>query len=182
MTYLKHILTIVLAFWVAGAQADQNDPRLDSLFSRLQQGEANQARPIEQQIWSIWLESSDPDTRDILESGMNRMRVGDLEMALRSFSEVVRINPDFAEGWNKRATVHYLLGNFERSLADIDKTLALEPRHFGALAGQGMVYTQLNNLEQALSAYERAVKVHPHLPGPLANIEAIRKILEQQEI
>jgi tetratricopeptide (TPR) repeat protein len=91
-------------------------------------------------------------------------------------------SPEYAEGWNKRATVHYMLGNFEESLADIDATLELEPHHFGALSGRGLVHVKLGDYERALSAFEDALEVSPQSAGPRANAKALREILGQRDI
>ena len=87
---------------------------------------------------------------------------------------MVRAAPDFAEAWNKRATVHYLMGNFEASVADIRRTLALEPRHFGALSGMGLIYDAIGNQTAAMKVWEKALEIHPHLPGMKARIQELR--------
>jgi tetratricopeptide (TPR) repeat protein len=110
------------------------------------------------------------------------MHSGDLGAALKAFNKVVVRTPAFAEGWNKRATVHYLLNNLQQSLDDIAATLELEPRHFGALSGRGLVFIKLRDLEQALSAFEEVLEISPQMTSARANIDAIRKALGQREI
>src|SRR3546814_20777188 len=95
---------------------------------------------------------------------------------------MVVIAPGFAEGWNKRATVHYLLGNYGESLADIAETLALEPRHFGALSGRGLVYLRLEDAQRALDAFEQALAIPPNLPAAALNAEELRKMLHDREL
>jgi tetratricopeptide (TPR) repeat protein len=182
MTYIKIALIALAATFHVPAIADQSDPRLNGLFERLKGGGLGDARPTEQQIWSIWHEISDKQANLILQDGLMRMRTGELKTALRVFTQLVETDPDFAEGWNKRATVNYLLGNLHLSLADIERTLALEPRHFGALAGQGLVYIQLQDLEKAVKSFERAIEIHPNLSGPRQNLEAIKDVLKSREI
>lgn len=163
------------------AQADQNDPRLSTLFAQLKQVSAPaEAGAIEAQIWTIWLETSDEVAASLLQTGLDAMSVNDLLAALDAFDRLVTIAPDFAEGWNKRATVHYLAGNFQKSLDDIATTISLEPRHFGALSGRGLVYISLNDLNQALVSFEAALAVYPHMTGPRINAEAIRRILGEE--
>src|SRR5690606_683806 len=120
--------------------------------------------------------------RGLMRDGIAAMTRGDYTHALAKFDQMVIIAPGFAEGWNKRATVHYLLGNDARSLADIAKALALEPRHFGALAGRGLVYVRLKDERRALEAFEEALAIHPNLASAAANAEQLRKILRDREI
>jgi tetratricopeptide (TPR) repeat protein len=165
----------------APARADQNNPRLGELFAQLGEDSSPvEAAPLEAQIWALWLETSDQAAASLLQTGLSAMRVGDHPAALQAFDRLVTIAPDFAEGWNKRATVHYLAGNFEQSLEDIATTISLEPHHFGALSGRGLVYLNLNDLGRALVSFEAALAVHPHMPGPRINAEAIRQILGQE--
>ena len=165
------------------AAADQNDSRLEDLFQALLEAEdIGSARATETAIWSIWLEHDDVAVAILMQNGMAAMNRGDGRAALEDFDQIVKIAPDFAEGWNKRATVHYLMGNYEESLADIEETLAREPRHFGALSGRGLVYSQLEDLEAALESFEAALEVNPLMRGPRANADAIRKVLEGQRI
>jgi tetratricopeptide (TPR) repeat protein len=168
---------------VTPALPDQTDPRLNDLFAHLKDvsGPA-EAAPVEQQIWAIWLEVSDPAVGSLMQSGIDDMNRRDHPAALEAFDQVVAIAPDFAEGWNKRATVHYLMGNLNKSLEDIARTLELEPRHFGALSGRGLVYAKLDDLERALDSFEAAVAVNPQMVGPRINAEAIRQILKGREI
>jgi tetratricopeptide (TPR) repeat protein len=106
----------------------------------------------------------------------------DLDDALAAFDELVRLAPDFAEGWNKRATLHYLMGNLSASLADIDRTLKLEPRHFGALSGRGLVYLALGREEPALAAFDAALAIYPNLQGRDTHIKKLREKLRGQRI
>ncbi len=165
------------------AAADQNDPRLDDLFARLLMArDFRAAQGIELNIWGIWIESSDPAVEILMEQGLTAMARRDMRAALGKFDQMVKIAPAFAEGWNKRATVHYLLGNYVESLHDIGKTLALEPRHFGALSGRGLVYLELEDEELALGSFEGALNIHPRLPGAGHNVKSLRRQLENNEI
>src|SRR5262249_19098858 len=106
----------------------------------------------------------------------------DLESAEKIFSEMVERKPKFAEGWNKRATVRYLARNYEGSLTDIDKTLALEPRHFGALSGLGMVNMALGRDEAALAAFQRAFALYPNLPGAQEQMRELEERIKGRRI
>ena len=165
------------------AAADQNDRRLDGLFARLLEAQGSrEAQQVEGKIWQIWGQSDDGAVRGLMQDGAAAMERGDYPHALAKFDQMVVIAPDFAEGWNKRATVHYLLGNYGQSLADIARTLELEPRHFGALSGRGLIYVQLEDERRALKAFEEALAIHPNLAAAAANAEQLRKILHDREI
>jgi tetratricopeptide (TPR) repeat protein len=118
----------------------------------------------------------------LLNRGTKAMGDGDYPTALQLFTSVVELDPKFSEGWNKRATLFFLMGALDRSLADVDKTLALEPRHFGALAGLGMINTQLGKDREALDAFEKAVLVNPHLESVNPEISRLKKKLDGSRI
>lgn len=162
-----------------GALADQADLRLDPLFQRLQSA-ANQtdAAAVEQQIWQIWIESDDSTVSTLMREGMTAMSRGDYDGALEQFNRMVDAAPEFAEGWNKRATLHYYMGRYEASVLDIQQTLQLEPRHFGALSGLGLIYDALEQRKAAIRSFEAALEINPHLGGIRERIEQLRQELE----
>lgn len=184
MGLLRVIAVALPALLVAGpGAADQKDARLPGLFKDLRDAaDLEAAQVIEVQIWHIWFQNDDNAIVLLMEQGEAAMGQRNYDSALRSFNQVIQIAPDFAEGWNRRATLYYLMGRYDDSLADIDKTLALEPRHFGALAGRGLVYSALEELDLALRSFEAALAVNPHMVGPRINAEAIRKNLGDREI
>ena len=160
------------------AVADQNDGRLDGLFERLHAPPgAADAKAIEQQIWQIWLESDDATVNRLMRQGIAAMGLRQLGLALDRFDRMVEHAPAFAEGWNKRATVYYLMGDFEASVVDIERTLGLEPRHFGALSGLGLIYDAIDQPRAALRSFEAALRVHPHLESAGARVEELRRVL-----
>ena len=176
-------LVLGLALPVGPAAADQDDPRLEALFARLKSApNAPAAQEVEASIWHIWLQSDDNVIGLLMGQGINAMSRNDMRAALGKFDQIVKIAPDFAEGWNKRATVHYLLGNYQESLHNIEKTLKLEPRHFGALSGRGLVYSALEQWRPALESFEKALEVNPHMTGARTNAEAIRQQIGDQDI
>jgi len=167
----------VMAFSGAGF-ADQNNPQLDVLFAQLDGNlDASEARAIENQIWRIWhgYDGENDEVDNWMAMGQFANQSGQFDLAHTFYTQVVEADPDFAEGWNRRATINYLRGAHRESLADIDRTLELEPRHFGALAGQGLVFLALTEPERALAAFEAALEVNPHLPGARANAETLRE-------
>ena len=188
---LRTTLPAVALAFVAGmlladsnpADADQDDPRLPTYFEQLAGApDPLSARTIEMEIWRIWYENDDEETFRLLIEGDQAMKRGDYEAALADFNAVIERDPDFAEGWNRRATLRYMMGDYEGSMADIDETLLREPRHFGALAGLGLVNMELGREEQALDAFERALVVNPQMTGPRANAEFLRRKIEEGEI
>ena len=160
-------VVFAIATWASGgARADQKDPRLDALFAELQKVTGTlQARTITEQIWAIWTTSDNPEVNRLMKEGVDAMASQDFKVALADFTKMIGIAPDFAEGWNKRATVLWMLNDYEGSMADVDKTLALEPRHFGALWGLGVMDAALEHDEDAIAAFERALAVNPHMDG-----------------
>ena len=159
----------------APAAADQTDPRLDALFESLHVvREAARAREIERSIWRIWMESEDSEANGLMMRGLAAMHARDLAGALDIYSTLVARAPDFAEAWNKRATVYFLMGELKASLADVERTLALEPRHFGALSGAGQIHLQRGLLRPAYEAFRRALEINPHRDGARMFIEMLR--------
>lgn len=164
--------------FVSAASADQNDPRLDDLFLRLKNATSMaEAAPIETVIWQIWTEHDNAGFNNQMLIGIQQMSRNALPAALATFNQLVEEAPDFAEAWNKRATIYYLMGNYPASEADIVKTLQLEPFHFGALSGRGQVLLAQNRFEAARNAFSTALEVNPNLPGAKASIEAINNYL-----
>lgn len=158
------------------AVATQQDQRLPALFDKLK-GAANpaEAQFLEQMIWRIWTEAGDAATDTLMQLGLGAMQTGDLGGALSLFDAVTARAPNFAEGWNKRATVFFMMGAMEKSAEDVARVLALEPRHFGALSGLGLINTHLKREDAAIAAFEQALKVNPHMPAVKTNLEELRK-------
>lgn len=173
----------LLASVTATAGADQRDARLPALFDKLKSAESLEAaQPVEAEIWTIWSQSEDDDVNLLMGLGVNAMAREDYGTALELFDKMVEVAPDFAEGWNKRATVLYLVGEFERSHADVETVLKLEPRHFGALSGLGLLYIAEGDAERALDAFRRALAVNPTMPGPQRWVEELKQSVEGQPI
>ena len=180
---LSALVVIFFAMFAGVAQADQKDPRLDKLFEQLKTASNTEmAQPIEEQIWNIWLESGDQNVDALMAIGVAAMNDSDYDQAYRAFSRVVDVAPNFAEGWNKRATVLYLMGRYEDSIKDIGKTLALEPRHFGALSGLGLCNAQLDKEKEALDAFEKALAINPNMPGIKLDADEMKKQLGNKSI
>jgi tetratricopeptide (TPR) repeat protein len=158
------------------AFATQADPQLATLFERLQATkDGGEGEALQGAIWTAWTRTDDKEASRMMAIGIIAMGQDRLDDALSTFDALVEVAPDFAEAWNKRATVHYLMGNLDASVADIEKTLALEPRHFGALSGLGLIYQEIEQWDAARRAFEAALKVNPHLPTVRASIEALKQ-------
>lgn len=148
------------------AAADQNDPELPALFDRLQQDLTPQeAAEVDRRIWLLWLHSEDKTVNRLMAQGMIAMQRGALVRALERFNDIVERAPEFAEGWNKRATALYMMGRHRESVADVRRVLSLEPRHYGALSGLGLILVALGREEDALQWLRRALEVNPYLDG-----------------
>ncbi len=158
--------------------ADQTDARLSDLFSTLQQTQDTRTiRITENQIWEIWLQHANSDVEQLMLVGTQRMNAQRYGEAMVVFNRLIESFPNYAEGWNKRATLNYVLGNLDASITDIEQTLALEPRHFGALSGLGMVYIQRKELSKAKQAFENLIAVHPNSPNAQQNLQLVTEQL-----
>ena len=132
-------------------------------------------------VWQIWGRSGDPKIDTLFSLGVEQMQESALGEALATFSEIVRRKPAFAEGWNKRATIYFLLGENEKSLRDCAEVLKRNPKHFGALSGAGQIHLQLNNPRRALDFFRKAIEVNPNLDGPAQVIPLIEQRLRDDD-
>jgi tetratricopeptide (TPR) repeat protein len=134
----------------------------------------------ESAMWQVWSRSGDETIDRLFATGVEQMSARQGEQAIDTFSEIIRRRPEFAEGWNKRATVYYLLGEYQKSLADCDEVMKRNPYHFGALSGYGMIYLQLDQPATALEYFERALRVNPNLESTRQTIEILKTRLIQR--
>ena len=161
---------------LAPARAGQDDPRLDALFAKLKSTDSDEeAEAVQRQIWQIWTEHKNPEIERLMRQGIAAMAEDDQDGALDAFDAVVKHDKNFAEGWNKRATVEYVMGDYAASIADVERTLALEPRHFGALSGLGEIYLAMNRKDLALKAFRAALAIDPHLSGLRGEVKELEK-------
>jgi tetratricopeptide (TPR) repeat protein len=131
-------------------------------------------------LWAIWHRSGDPAIDALLAQGIALMDSRRLPESVEVFSDVIAKAPAFAEGWNKRATAYYLMGELDRSLADCEEVVRRNPVHFGALSGFGLIYLQKEDLPRAAEYFEKALAVNPNLAQVEAVLERIREILRQR--
>lgn len=175
------VLFILVGFCTV--YADQTDDRLDMLFVTLQNSnDADELLEAESGIWEIWFDSGEEDIDNLMERAGVAAQRGNLAYAERLYSDVIDQAPDFAEGWNRRATVRFYSQNFEGSLDDIERTLVLEPRHFGATWGLGMILGIQQNFSDAIAAFERLLEIKPNAADAKARIEILRKKLTESSV
>ena len=158
-----------------GAMADA-----ERLVARLRDDDAPVRQLAEAALWQIWSRSGDRAVDALFQSGVRQMAASQLVEALATFSEIIRSKPAFAEGWNKRATVYYLLGQYELSMKDCDEVLKRNPNHFGALSGYGQMYLARGEPDRAQPYLERALKLNPNMAGVAATIRLIEQHREQK--
>lgn len=178
------ILFLVSTFIVSlTAQADQSDSRLTDLFMQLKETEdVVLANNIANRIWEIWIEHEDSQASTLMLRGMQQMNANSLSAALTTFDQLIALKPDFAEAWNKRATIYYLQGRYVKSLRDIEEVLKLEPFHFGALSGRGLVYMSQENYFLARSAFLTLLEVYPAMPGVRDTVLQLEQVLRESVI
>ncbi len=174
------IVSISLLFASKIALADQNDPRLNNLFKKLNETEnQDEIRDLISDIWNIWYEVDDPKVIEYFEKGIQAMNLRNYPLAIRFFNNLIEEDPNFAEGWNKRATVHFMMGNFDQSMQDIIKTLELEPRHFGALDGMGLIFIHQGQFQQAIDVYDKMLEIFPFSLKTMDKKERIQSFISQ---
>ena len=161
---MRIIAVLILLAYSLVSPADQNDPALDGLFERLAITTSDEeASNITHEIWQRWTANDDPNISQLMQIGIRALNYSTYRKALQSFDRVIEIAPEFAEGWNKRATLYYHIKEYRRSIDDIKKTLRLEPRHFGAWSGLGLVSIAQENYAGALAAFKKALSINPHI-------------------
>ena len=158
-----------------GRYADSN-----VLAKRLFDQDEDTREAAEAALWAVWSRSGDARVDALFKKGVSQMNSAGIEEAVATFTEVIRIKPDFAEGWNKRATVLFFQKRYQESLADCDEVIKRNPNHFGALSGYGQIYSQLQEWDKALEYFEKALAVNPNMQGVAVNIEALRRLVAQQ--
>ena len=186
---MKKLLVIVVLslFFFSNVNAEERESELNNLFNQLKNSEATKAIEIENKIWKIWSIHPSNDRRgyrltELLAQGSFLMAKEELNKAYEIFSQIILVDPNWAEGWNKRATVLYLMGRYQDSLIDIDEVLKRENRHFGALSGQGLVHTKLKNYEKAIKSYQAVQKIYPSIRAAKVMIPQLRELIKDETL
>ena len=176
--FKRIFIVTALIFSSSLVPADQKDDRLENLFITLSSSSDKQIiRSTENQIWEIWFSHPNSDVERLMQIGVQRMNNSRQSEAMIIFNRLVENFPNYAEAWNRRATLHYIVGNYQESINDIERVLSLEPRHFGALSGLGLVYLQLDQLSKAKQAFEDLIEVHPNSPNAKENLRRVNEEL-----
>jgi tetratricopeptide (TPR) repeat protein len=150
------------------------------LHERLRDESAFVRSYAEQGLWLLWTRSGDAEVDREMARATELMQAGRHDEAISILSQVVKKKPDFAEGWNRRATVYYLVGEYQKSIADCDEVLKRNPKHFGALSGLGQIYLRLERYEESLKWFHRALEVNPNMIGVEINIREVEELLKKK--
>ena len=179
----KLFFILFILFGSSNLSANDRNNQLDKLFLDLKKNDSSLSSKIEQQIWLLWsTHPTDESLTSKLNEGAKLLQKRELFQSISIFTEVIKLDPSWAEAWNKRATAYYMIGEFQKSQMDIDEVLKLEKRHFGALAGQGLVNIQLKNYEKALNSYKLVEEIHPAMKSPKIMIKEIQEFIKNQSI
>ena len=180
MTLLRACLAALLGLMLGANVQAQNAGSgtvLDTLFIKLQSAtDPSAIKSLEAAIWEQWVMVPDMSQRALMMRGIAEMQQQELKVSIETFTRLIEVAPDLSEAWNKRATAHWLVGNFPASLADICETVKREPRHFGAYSGLGMIRAEMGENGRAVAAFELARKWNPHIPGIEGEIERLKAL------
>src|ERR1700744_4877971 len=156
---------------------------LDCLFGALKAApDEASAKHVEGRIWAIWLQTPSDTVALLMTRAKTAMEAQNSDVALKLLDAVIKLRPDYVEGWNRRATLYYLRNDYAHSLSDIEQVLAREPRHFGALAGLGMIMQDIGDDKRALDAFRRALAVNPHLDKVPDLVKTLSEKVEGSDI
>lgn len=158
------------------------DAELEALFEGLKTADAAAVQQIESRIYEIWSQSGSPSMDLLLERGREAMEAGDTKLAIEHFTALIDHAPDFAEGYNARATAFFQNGQYGPSLEDIRTTLTLNPRHFGAMSGLALILEELGRPEDSLAAWREVQKMTPSREGLDAAITRLERQVEGEEL
>ena len=167
---------------VAEKPKQLSDETTEALFERLGEANEREAVRIENEIVERWSKSGSDSADLLLIRGRKALEKRDFKKAIAHFSRLIAFRPDFAEGWNARATAHFADRNLGRSVADLYEVLRLEPRHFGAMIGLGLIMEGLDRDDEAHAAYSAAQEIHPNVDGAEDGLERLRKSVEGEPI
>ncbi len=179
--FLVLLASMSITTFSAVIRADQTAAGLPKLFDQLLTAKSSsEASELESSIWQLWHMAPDKSSEYLLSQVDYAMREGQLALALKLSNQLIDGSPEFSEAWNKRATIHYLMGNNSASVADIRATLALEPRHFGAISGLGLIFLREQNMEAALDAFKQVLVISPASANAKSSAEMVQNQLGRE--
>jgi tetratricopeptide (TPR) repeat protein len=178
----KHFVAALFPIFFGCTPLQAQTVELDRLFSELATAQGPAALRLERMIWREWSKSGSAAMDLLLQRGRDAMSAGETEAAIEHFTALIDHAPEFAEGWNARATAYFQAGLYGPSVADIAQTLRLNPRHFGALAGFGRILEETDKPEEALKVYRSALAIHPQLQGVKSAVERLEAKASGQEL
>jgi len=156
---------------------------LDFLFGALKAApDTASAKHVEARIWALWMQTPSDTAALLMQRAKAAMDAHQIEVAQKLLDAVVKLRPDYIEGWNRRATLFYLKNDYTHSLEDIEQVLSREPRHFGALAGLGMIMQDIGDEKRALDAFRKALAVNPHLDKVPELVKTLSEKVEGRDI
>lgn len=180
---LGRLAAVLMLLAPAPNLADQTDARLDALFETLKSSaDSSELGEVEAAIWEIWYDSGDPDIDALMTEAGALASAGNLAAAEKIYSRIIELAPNFSEGWNRRATIRFYQEDYEGSLADIEQTLKLEPRHFGAMWGLGMILGLQQDYQRAILAFEKLLEIKPNSTDARPRIELLREAMTEQSV
>ena len=151
-----------------------------ALLNSLRDDQDTVRNSAEQSIWKIWARSGDPNVDRLYARGIREMNEGSFARAISTFSEIIKLKPDFAEGWNKRATLYFMTEQYDKSLEDCDEVMKRNPYHFGALSGYGHIHVEFRLYEQAIEYFQKALKINPNMGSVVRLIQRIEQLIKEQ--
>jgi len=187
---MKKILGIFILslLFFSNVNAEERKSELDKLFTQLKNTKnLSSAQIVENKIWKIWENHPSNDRRgyrltELLDQGSLLINRRELNKAYEIFTQIIVVDPNWSEVWNKRALALYLMKRYQSSLDDIKKVLTLEPRHFGALSGQALNYIELKEYEKAIKSYKQAQKIYPIIDGAKKMIPQLQELINEQAV
>jgi tetratricopeptide (TPR) repeat protein len=151
-----------------------------ALRQALRDADPDTRENAENALWRIWERSGDQQVDRLYRAGIEQMKGGELHQAIATFTRIIQLKPEFAEGWNKRATLYFVTGEYAKSLADCAQVIKRNPYHFGALAGYGQIYLKLEEYAHARDYFQRALEANPNMDSVRLNILLLERLIEQR--
>ena len=175
---IKIILSLFFLTFSTNSYSDQNSSKLDDLFDELfNVQDISQQNKIVSNIWAEWTKIDNPESQKIMDMVPYFFQTRNYDEAIEALSYLIEKEPNFSEAYNKRATFYFMMGDFENSMKDIEITLALEPRHFGALDGMSRILISYKKYDQAFKVYEEMMNLMPNDVSLHMKMDRLNKLI-----